>query len=52
MVRDFFVVFLDKLPALPPYREVDFEIETVLGVAPISIAPYKMALMELKKLKK
>ena len=33
-------------------REVDFEIETILGVASISIAPYRMAPMELKELKK
>ena len=41
VVRDFFDVFLEELPGLPPYREVDFEIETVPGMAPISIAPYR-----------
>ena len=52
VVRDFSNVFLDEFLRLPPYREVDFEIETVSGVAPISIAPYRMAPTELKELKK
>ena len=34
------------------HREVDFEIETIPGAAPISIAPYRMAPSELKELKK
>ena len=52
MVRDFLDIFLDELPELPPYREVDFEIETVPETTPISIAPYRMAPTELKELKK
>ena len=52
VVRDFFDVFLEELPELPPYREVNFEIETVSGVAPISITPYRMVSTELKELKK
>ncbi|XP_055961859.1 uncharacterized protein LOC126681798 [Mercurialis annua] len=52
VVRDFPDVFLDELPGLPPHREVDFEIETIPGSAPISIAPYRMAPLELKELKK
>ena len=52
MVREFPNVFLDKFLGLPPYREVDFEIEIATGMAPISIAPYRMASMELKELKK
>ncbi|KAK4383947.1 hypothetical protein Sango_3105500 [Sesamum angolense] len=43
VVRDFPKVFPDDLPGLPPHREVDFIIETLPGVAPISIAPYRMA---------
>ncbi|KAL0395289.1 UNVERIFIED_CONTAM: Retrovirus-related Pol polyprotein from transposon [Sesamum latifolium] len=45
-------VFSEELPGLPPHREVDFEIETIPGAAPISIAPYRMAPSELKELKK
>ena len=52
IVKEFSNVFLDELLGLPPHREVDFEIETVLGIAPILIAPYQMAPLELKKLKK
>ncbi|KAL2226202.1 UNVERIFIED_CONTAM: Transposon Tf2-12 polyprotein [Sesamum indicum] len=52
VVRDFPEVFPDDLPGLPPHREVDFAIETLPGVAPISIAPYRMAPMELHELKK
>ncbi|KAL2224565.1 UNVERIFIED_CONTAM: Retrovirus-related Pol polyprotein from transposon opus [Sesamum indicum] len=52
VVRDFPEVFPDDLPGLPPHREVDFTIETLPGVAPISIAPYRMAPVELHELKK
>ncbi|KAK4389603.1 Transposon Ty3-G Gag-Pol polyprotein [Sesamum angolense] len=52
IVRDFPEVFPDDLPGLPPHREVDFTIETLPGVAPISIAPYRIAPMELQELKK
>ena len=40
VVREFPDVFPKELPGLPPHQEVDFEIETILGAAPISIAPY------------
>ena len=52
VVREFPDVFPEELSGLPPHREVDFEIETIPGAAPISIAPYRMAPMELKELKK
>ena len=52
VVREFSDVFLDELSGLPPYREVDFEIETIPGTTLISIAPYRMAPTELKELKK
>ncbi|KAL0307941.1 UNVERIFIED_CONTAM: Retrovirus-related Pol polyprotein from transposon.6 [Sesamum calycinum] len=52
VVRDFPEVFPYDLPGLPPHREVDFTIETLPGVAPISIAPYRMAPVELQELKK
>ncbi|KAL0394765.1 UNVERIFIED_CONTAM: Transposon Tf2-11 polyprotein [Sesamum latifolium] len=51
IVRDF-EVFPDDLPGLPPHREVEFAIETLPGVAPISIAPYRMAPVKLQELKK
>ncbi|KAL0405887.1 UNVERIFIED_CONTAM: Retrovirus-related Pol polyprotein from transposon [Sesamum latifolium] len=52
VVRDFPEVFPDDLSGLPPHREVAFAIETLPGVAPISIAPYRMAPVELQELKK
>ena len=52
IVKEFIDVFPEDLPSLPPHRETDFEIETIPGVAPISIVPYKMAPLELKELKK
>ncbi|KAL0453903.1 UNVERIFIED_CONTAM: Transposon Ty3-G Gag-Pol polyprotein, partial [Sesamum latifolium] len=52
VVREFSNIFPEELPVLPPHREIDFEIETIPGAAPISIAPYRMAPSELKELKK
>ncbi len=51
IVYDFSDVFPDELPGLPPKREVQFEINVMPGVDPISIAPYRMAPAELKELK-
>nr|GFC88367.1 putative nucleotidyltransferase, ribonuclease H [Tanacetum cinerariifolium] len=44
-------VFPDELPGIPPVREVEFNIELIPGAEPISKAPYRMAPIELKKLK-
>ena len=52
IVNEFLDVFPEELPGLPPQREVEFQIETIPGVAPISMAPYRMAPAELKELKK
>ncbi|KAL2246141.1 UNVERIFIED_CONTAM: Transposon Ty3-G Gag-Pol polyprotein [Sesamum indicum] len=52
IVRDFPKVFPDDLPGLPLHRKVDFSIETLPRVAPISVAPYRMAPVELQELKK
>ena len=51
VVHEFPDVFSDKLPRMPPHREIEFAIDLVPGMAPISIAPYRMALAELKELK-
>nr|GFC69258.1 putative reverse transcriptase domain-containing protein [Tanacetum cinerariifolium] len=50
-VSEFPDVFLDELPGIPPVREVEFNIELIPGAEPISKAPYRMALVELKELK-
>ena len=44
-------VFPEELPGLPPDREIEFEIELLPGTVPISKAPYRTALVELKELK-
>ena len=44
-------VFPEELLGLPPIREIEFGIELVPGTTPISIAPYRMAPIELKELK-
>ena len=36
---------------MSPHREIEFAIDVVLGTAPTSITPYRMALVELKELK-
>ncbi|XP_073019365.1 uncharacterized protein [Primulina eburnea] len=51
VVRDFPDIFADDVPGLPPDREVEFVIDLVLGTAPISKAPYRMAPTEMKELK-
>ena len=49
-VCDFVDVFPDELPGLPPHREMDFSIDLYPGTDPISVAPFRMALVELKEL--
>ena len=43
VVNEFFDVFPEDLPGLPPDREIEFEIELAPGTEPISMAPYRMA---------
>jgi hypothetical protein len=45
-------VFLDDITELSSEREVEFAIDLVPGMSPISIAPYKMSASELGELKK
>ena len=51
VICEFSNVFPEELPGLLPIREVEFGIELVPGTTPILIAPYRMALIELKELK-
>nr|XP_025639702.1 uncharacterized protein LOC112734559 [Arachis hypogaea] len=51
VVHDFSDVFSEDIPSFPPTREVDFSIELMPGTGPISIAPYRMAPLELTELK-
>ena len=51
IAREFSNVFPDDLLGLPPDREIEFSIDLLLGTAPISKAPYRMAPTKLKELK-
>nr|GFA60385.1 putative reverse transcriptase domain-containing protein [Tanacetum cinerariifolium] len=51
IVSEFPDVFPDELPGIPLVREVEFSIELISRVEPISKAPYRMAPIELKELK-
>nr|GFB79079.1 putative reverse transcriptase domain-containing protein [Tanacetum cinerariifolium] len=51
IVSEFPDVFPDELLGIPPVREVEFNIKLISGAEPISKAPYRMALIELKELK-
>ena len=51
IVREFLDVFPDDITGLPPDREVEFTIDLIPGIEPISIPPYRMAPAELRELK-
>ncbi|GJW04535.1 putative reverse transcriptase domain-containing protein [Tanacetum coccineum] len=44
VVRDFPKVFLEDLPGLPSTRQVEFQIDLVLGAAPVARSPYSSSL--------
>ncbi|GKC63776.1 putative reverse transcriptase domain-containing protein [Tanacetum coccineum] len=50
IVQDFPEVFLEDLPELPPPLQVEFQIELVLGAAPVARAPYRLAPSEMQEL--
>lgn len=52
VVQDFSNFFPSEITEQPPKREVEFSIDLVPGVTPISITLYRMAPVELKELKK
>ena len=51
VICEYVDVFPDELPGLPPQRVVDFDIELHPGTSPISMTPYRMALVELQELR-
>jgi len=51
VVQEFEDVFSEEVPGLPPNREVEFSINLVPGTGPVSMAPYRMAPVELVELK-
>jgi hypothetical protein len=52
VVRDFPDVFREELPEMPPYREVEFVIDLLLGTTPTPQWSYRMSVEELKEIKK
>ncbi|GJU79364.1 putative reverse transcriptase domain-containing protein [Tanacetum coccineum] len=48
-VRNFLEVFLEDLPGLPHTRQVEFQIDLVLGAAPVAQAPYRLAPSKLQE---
>jgi hypothetical protein len=51
MVSEFLDVFPEELPGMPPDRNIEFVIELMSGTTPIYKSPYRMASLELAKLK-
>ena len=52
VVENFWDVFPDELPGLPPDREIEFCIDFIPGISLVSIPTYRMALAELAELRK
>ncbi|GJT71845.1 putative reverse transcriptase domain-containing protein [Tanacetum coccineum] len=50
IVRDFLEVFLEDLPGLRPSRQVEFQIDLVLGAAPVARSPYRLAPLKMQEL--
>nr|GFB18053.1 putative reverse transcriptase domain-containing protein [Tanacetum cinerariifolium] len=50
IVQDFLEVFPEDLPGMPPTCQVEFQIDLVLGVAPVTRTPYRLAPSEMKEL--
>nr|GEU38862.1 putative reverse transcriptase domain-containing protein [Tanacetum cinerariifolium] len=50
IVRDFLEVFPEDFPGLSSARPVEFQIDLILGAAPVSRAPYRLAPSEMKEL--
>ncbi|GKE61556.1 putative reverse transcriptase domain-containing protein, partial [Tanacetum coccineum] len=50
IVRDFPKVFPEDFPGLPLARPVEFQIDLILGAAPIARASYRLAPSEMKEL--
>jgi hypothetical protein len=51
VVSEFPDVFLEELPGMPPDRDIEFVIELMPDTAPLYKSPYRMATLELAKLK-
>jgi hypothetical protein len=52
VVQEYPNVFLEELPGMPPYCDIEFLIELPPRTPPISKRPYRMLINELVELKK
>ncbi|GJT12910.1 hypothetical protein Tco_0859952 [Tanacetum coccineum] len=50
IVREFPEAFPEDFPGLPPARQVEFQIDLVLGAEPVARAPYRLAPAEMQEL--
>nr|GEX30541.1 putative reverse transcriptase domain-containing protein [Tanacetum cinerariifolium] len=50
VVREFPEVFPEDLPGLPLVRQVEFEIDLILGAVPVTRAPYRLSPSEMQEL--
>nr|GEV51527.1 putative reverse transcriptase domain, ribonuclease H-like domain, retroviral aspartyl protease [Tanacetum cinerariifolium] len=50
LVREFLEVFPEDLLGIPPIRQVEFQIDLILGVEPVAQAPYRLAPSEMQEL--
>ena len=51
ILQRFSDVFVKEIPGIPPKREIDFRIDLLPGIEPISKTPYRMTAQELVELK-
>ena len=52
VVKDYPDVFPEELPGMPPDRDIEFLIELLPGIGPISKRPYRMPAQDLEEIKK
>nr|GEW22634.1 putative reverse transcriptase domain-containing protein [Tanacetum cinerariifolium] len=50
VVREFLEVFPEDLPGLPSVCQVEFQIDLILGAAPVARAPYRLAPSKMQEL--
>nr|GEW99348.1 putative reverse transcriptase domain-containing protein [Tanacetum cinerariifolium] len=50
IVREFPDVFPEDLPGLPPVHHVEFQIDLILGAAPLARVPYRLAPLQMQEL--
>lgn len=51
LLREYENLFNDEIPGMPPKCDIDFHIDLIVGVEPISQAPYHMTTQELSELR-